>query len=211
MNDPSLTVVNYDEKRAKSYNEKRFNTSRRMRQLDRVEKAFAASLMQLVGCNGSILDIPCGAARFVSIFSQAKRLFCADVSYEMLGVSHKNVVCLDKGLFIQSDIRKIPLPDHCVDLSFCMRLLHHIALPDLRKSILYELQRVSKRWVAVSFYRKECFRYFRKRLLGKKVSGYPIWTRTFKQEAHSCGLKVVRSIPSYLNGSSQTLVLLEKV
>lgn len=203
----SITTKTYDTDCAEIYNRKRFS-SRRTAYLDKVEKKFAKALMKRVGVDGGILDVPCGAGRFTGFFKAARELYCMDVSEAMLREAKKNGGGIT---FITGDVRTIPLGDEQVDLVFCMRLLHHIADSKTRQEILKELYRVSKQWVAVSFYRKECFRYFKKRLLGKKVSGYPIWSKTFRQEVAVARLKIIQIIPSYLNGSSQTLVLLEKI
>lgn len=192
------------------YEKTRFQASNRMRTLDTIEKNFAEELMTLVGSEGTIADIPCGSGRFTPIFQGAKKLYNIDLSENMLQTIQEKFGTKTHIDYLHASATDIPLADDSVDLAFCMRLLHHISSADDRLKVLSELDRISRRWIAVSYYRKECFRYFRKKLLFKKTSGNPIWTSTFKAEAESLGLGIVKYIPSYLNGSSQTLVLLKR-
>ena len=56
------------------------------------------------------------------------------------------------------------------DLCFCMRLFHHMDNDQLRLNALRELSRVSRKFVALSFYNHN-LRFYRKKMLGKKIRG----------------------------------------
>lgn len=200
---------------AATYMERRFESSGRMQKLHAMENTFAEELLLRVGTDAVIIDVPCGSGRFTKLFSSSKYLYSMDISQDMLTEAGNAVPEEFNGEFVLASATDIPLEDGVVDLAFCMRLLHHIAEADVRKQILNELYRVSRRWVATSFYRKESYRYYKKKLLGKKVSGQPISMSQFEQEALECGLRLVDMNPkkpmAYFNASAQTVVLLEKV
>ncbi len=200
---------------AETYQKRRFESSVRMQKLHARENAFAEELLQRVGPDAVIVDVPCGSGRFTKLFSNSKYLFSIDISADMLEQAKKEAAPSFNGEFILASATDIPLADVSVDLAFCMRLLHHVGDSGVRKKILQELCRISRRWVMTTFYRKESYRYYRKRLLGKKVSGQPITINQFEQEALECGLRVVQMNPkkplAYMDASTQTMVLLEKI
>jgi len=165
--------------------------------------------MALVGREGTVADIAAGPGRFTEIFKHANYSFSLDFDPAMLSVISESYQEEVKDRLIVGDASRLPISDGCVDLAFCFRLLHHINDSTIRIAILSELSRISRRWVAVSFYRKESWAYWRKRINGKKIAGYPIGTRFFFREAKSAGLRPGKiRIP--LLGNAQTLVLFEK-
>ncbi len=195
---------------AARYTQDRFSKSKRMAYLDRLEQQFAQSLVDRVGTRAIICDVPCGDGRFSLILNQANLIASIDYNLDMLLAvrgKHGDAV---RGRQLNADISALPLAANSVDLVFSMRLLHHVADAQTRISILQELTRVSRCWVAVSFYRTECWRHIRKRALGKKISGNPIKTKNFCTEAAQCGLELVEKIPRFFGLNAQTLVLLKK-
>ena len=212
-NDTQGIAGDYSGDKAKTYFQRRFESSSRMRRLHQLEMEFAKRALHLAGPDPVVLDMPCGSGRFLSAFSSAKKIYGIDLSEDMLVEAKKNAPQASECVFMQGSATQIPIADNSVDLVFCMRLLHHVGDSEIRNQIFRELARVTRRWVATSFYRKESIRYYRKFLLGKKVSGQPIKTDLFLNEALECGLKLVDITPkksmAYLNSSSQTLVLFE--
>jgi ubiquinone/menaquinone biosynthesis C-methylase UbiE len=53
--------------------------------------------------------------------------------------------------FVQADARRIPLPEQCVDLACCLRLLHHFPRAEDRAAILGELRRVDRGPLVITF------------------------------------------------------------
>lgn len=214
MNDNHL-AGDYSGEAAKTYQQRRFKSSRRMQRLHSMEMSFAEKLLHRVGPNSVILDIPCGSGRFTNLFGRTNYVVSVDISEDMLSEARQVVPPEFNGEFILASTFDIPLADTSVDMVFCMRLLHHISEPELRKQILCEIKRISRQWVAVSFYRKESYRYYRKKLLRKKISGQPITMDLFEKETLECGFQIVDLIPkkpmAFLNASYQTLVLLKKL
>ena len=195
---------------AQNYIAERFGKSQRGKYKDEQERLFARELVELIGTKGSIADIAAGPGRFYDVFKNQEFLLSLDLDPNMLAVIKDNHPDRSKGKLVIADATQIALADNCVDLSFCMRLFHHIAESEVRTSILLELARVSRQWVAVSYYRTESWSYWRRKISRKSVPGNPIPSKQFFDEAESAGLKKVKKIGMYVNGTAQTLVLLKK-
>jgi ubiquinone/menaquinone biosynthesis C-methylase UbiE len=194
---------------AEDYIDIRFNKSRRMQQLDRMERLFAQSLADRLDTGSTILDIPSGNGRFTSILSSGGDVINMDYDANMLlALKAKDA---EPGLHVQGDITAIPMPTDSIDLAFCMRLFHHVGERSMRLQSLAELARVSRRYVAVSFYKKESWRYIKKRIRGKKVAGHPVRYREFIADAAQHNLRPIETIPRGFSVSPQTLVLFEKI
>jgi ubiquinone/menaquinone biosynthesis C-methylase UbiE len=196
---------------ARGYEQRRFAGKRRGRRLDRLEKDFAAHLFQRIGPGACVLDIPCGNGRFFPIFSNAKQLTMADYSPHMLQACQERFGKPEQVTYIQADISSIPLSDRCVDLCFCMRLFHHMKNDEVRSSALRELTRVSKKYVALSFYNKNRFRYYKKVIRGKKPRGNYITLTHLKNLAQQAGLRYIEHTPKFNWIEQQCMALFEKV
>jgi ubiquinone/menaquinone biosynthesis C-methylase UbiE len=193
---------------ADGYVNVRFN-SRRMNKLDAAEKEFAEDL--LVRCGGdkaSILDAPCGSGRFTSIFLPAEKIEGVDFCENMLKTAATSAGDAGNISFQQGDVGDLQFDDETFDGAFCMRLFHHIEKEEDIARLLGELHRVTKSYVAVSFYRTDCLRYWRKKIRGKMMNGYPISSKTFIAIAARMGL--VPAQTHMLHNEAQTLVLFKK-
>ncbi len=192
---------------APDYINKRFG-SKKMQRINQVEQDFAQEVFNLVGKDGVILDMPCGSGRFTEVFSKAKKLYSIDVNEGMLEEAKLKAEGCDHCEFLIGSIHEIPLDDNTVDLAFCMRLLHHVPTREERCSILAELSRVSKKWVVVTYYRKESWRYIRKKIRGKRISGQPIRRKIFLEEARMTKLELVKQVS--IRNSRQTMAIFKK-
>lgn len=203
----------YSARRAKTYIERRFGSSPRLQRLHQLEFAFVLSVVEQLTPGSVVLDVPCGSGRLSPAFCTAGRTYGIDLSADMLREAKEHKPAEYKGDFILASAMNIPLPDKSVDLAVCMRLFHHIGDPEARRQLFRELSRVSRHRVVTSFYRKESYRYYKKRLFGKKASGQPVSVDCFLQEARECGLHMIKIIPekprAWLDASFQTLVLFE--
>ncbi len=196
---------------SQTYCKNRFDTSGRMRKLNRLELEFAESVMALLGPGSSVLDAPCGSGRFFEIFSPAEQYTMLDYNPEMLKVISDRYGQNNNLKLVQGDIVDLPFEDGSFDLVFSMRLLHHVGGHELRRQILGQLARVSKRYVALSFYDKRSFRYFKRVALGKRPSGNSIALGQFVKTAQSVGLKLIRKAPKFSWVEQQRLLLFEKI
>ena len=198
-------------KEARSYEITRFTRNSRMKKIDRFEKAFAQRLLDIVGEQAHILDIPCGNGRFFSIFSKAKRLTMADYSLNMLKAAEEKFGTAKNIEFIQADISSIPLADGSVDLCFCMRLFHHMKNEQVQLKALKELARVSSKLIALSFYNKSCLRFYRRKILGKKIRGNYTTFNHIVSIAKQAGLELVERFPKINMIEQQCLLLFKKM
>ena len=202
----------YNKKRslesAESYIEDRFKT-KRMKKVDKREQQFAEKVALRIKPGETVMDIPCGSGRFLHHFSNSVQLFEADYDYNMLLAASNQLKKQDKTRFLQASITHIPVKDKSVNLVFCMRLMHHINSQDLFRDIFEELARVSKDWIAISFFRKESLKYLRRKILGQKDSGFTISIFTFFKMAKQNGFKINNI--SLVRNNKQTLVLLKSL
>jgi ubiquinone/menaquinone biosynthesis C-methylase UbiE len=196
---------------AATYTDKRFS-SKRMQRLDRIEQDFASSLLPLLPVSPSILDAPCGSGRFHGVFAPAAgHSTMLDFSPDMLAQVRQRYTADSKLELRQGDVTTLPFPDATFDLCFCMRLFHHMLDDPTRLKALSELARVSRRYVAMSFYDSRSFRYLRRVMLGKRPSGVSIPMPHMLQLARQAGLGLVRKVPSISFIEQQRMLLLEKV
>jgi len=196
---------------ARDYERKRFTRQRNRRKLDRFEKVFALRLLDKVGRNSHVVDIPCGSGRFYEIFSAARELTMIDCSDNMLTVAAERTSGATNVEFLRADITNLPLPASCAELCFCMRLFHHMKTDEVRVKALSELARISKRYVALSFYNKRCFRYYLRKMLGKKIRGNYITYTHLISLAGQAALFPVERFPKINFTEQQCLVILQKV
>jgi ubiquinone/menaquinone biosynthesis C-methylase UbiE len=196
--------------KAENYEKKRFTRSYRMRRLDRLEKAFALQVVEMLGNSVRIVDVPCGDGRFFDIFSNAKKLTMIDYSENMLAVAKEKIGNAKNVEFIRADISNLPLPANCAELCFCMRLFHHMKDDQIKLTAFKELSRISNKYVAMSFYNKGCLRFYLRKLLGKKIRGNYVTFAHVVELASQAGLKFVKRIPRVNTIEQQSLVIFEK-
>jgi len=175
--------------------EKKFTHGPKNKRLNRLEKDFARRVFELVGSDSHIVDVPCGSGRFFEIFSKARQLTMVDYSVNMLKVCKERFGALGNVRLIEADISSLPLPDNSADLCFCMRLFHHMESNPVRLDALKELARVSKKYVALSFYNKNCWRFYRKKILGKQQRNNHIAFGRLLELAKQTGLELVERFP----------------
>lgn len=194
----------------------RFERGARARIDRREQRAVKKIFAGLPDCR-TVLDVPCGAGRFARTLGEGgRRVVSVDSAREILAHAQKRAIrsgC--RATFVHSDAAKLPLPANAVDAVFCNRLLHHILKPEERAIILRELQRVSRRYVVVSFFDYQGFATVRRLLKSLKGSkpkyvGQPNRGQ-FEREVNACGLRVRELIPTGAAWVSQKYFVLEKV
>lgn len=103
-----------------------------------------------------VLDLPCGAGRFWPLLAEAPNrvILAADNSADMVATALAGqppaVVARVKAF--QTSAFDIELDDNAVDSIFCMRLIHHIADPEHRMSLLRECARVTRDTLIISLW-----------------------------------------------------------
>ena len=193
----------------------RFERGSRKRIDEREQRAVRKIFAGLTDCH-SVLDIPCGAGRFLSSLGQGgRRVLEVDVAFEVLLFAREKVTESGvKAWVMQGDASGLPLPDGAVDCVFSNRLLHHILAPAERVALLREFHRVCRRWVVVSFFNYQglgTLRRLLKRLKGRTPSYQQQPTlEEFSAETLHAGFRVSRVVSTGLPWVSQKYFVLEK-
>ena len=212
--DSSVKVAGKVRKRtltqANNYEANRYSKRGRGRRLDRIDKAFAGKVYDMVGVNSCIVDVPCGSGRFYDIFSKAKSLIMVDCDDNMLEAAQERYGQADNVKMLKADIASLPLEDNSADLCFCMRLFHHMDTETIAFNALKELARVSGKYVALSFYNKNCWRYYSRKLRNKKVTGHYFSFSRMRTMGKQAGLEIVKRHPGKNLIEQQCLVLFKK-
>lgn len=203
-------VLKYEKRRYRAADQKLIN---------RLEQRMVTEMINRLRIEeGRVLDLPCGYGRFSTLLV-GKRIdvICADVSAAMVGRAREQVEAAagdspapGKGMYAVADIRRLPFRDRSLDATFTMRLFHHGFARDAMAEILRELARVSRRWVILSYYRKNPVHGLFRRLKGFTSRIKMMSDAEFEAELAQTPL-VIRSrrrvIPWF---HAQTLVVLEK-
>ncbi len=173
----------------------RYRKGRHVR-IDRIERAILRELLGGLGRFEVALDIPSGTGRLSPLFGEvSNKLILADSSPVMLEMAREEVShpCVE---YLETDIQRMSLPDHSVDIIFCHRLLHHIHNADTRARIFAELSRVTRRYAILSYYSpglRTRWRWLARRLLGRAaLRDRPAPLRQFMAEAAAAGLRPIR-------------------
>jgi len=202
---------------AQNYRETRFVDRRGGNDTDRREKDIVEEVLEQLGTQGWMLDVPCGAGRFLkNLQSCSTRLLEMDLALGMLQFNKEQYtktsgMCgSDNTSFLLGDAERLPIRSGSVDAIFCMRLFHHLDSTRLRTSILTEFARVTRQWAIISFYHYYCFKHFKKILRNKTHRGVYLPFRTFKSEAEQSGWRVIRTYAVSRFYNPQWIVVLKK-
>lgn len=204
-----------DPARAQKY-ATRFERGSRKRIDAREQRAVRRIFSTLTDCQ-SVLDVPCGAGRFLGTLGQnGRRVLEIDVAFEVLAYAREKAARSGvKALVMQGDASGLPMPDAAVDCVFSNRLLHHILAPAERLALLREFHRVCRRWTVVSFFNYQGLgpvRRLLKRLKGRKPSYEQQPTlEQFSAETIQAGFRVAAIVATGLPWVSQKYFVLEKI
>jgi SAM-dependent methyltransferase len=156
-----------------------------------------------------VLDVPCGTGRLGEALIPAAELYVGlDLSPSMLAANPWPRRLLGSAF-------GLPFADDTFDLVVCCRLLHHLAEPELREDLVRELVRVSRRFLAMSFWdagslpalRRRRARRRPERPADRRVS---LPRRALAELLTSCGARPRCYAHSFRFLSSQAFVLAEK-
>lgn len=129
----------------------------------------ARRALKLAGEPNLVLDLPCGAGRFWPMLCEQPNrvVLAADNSADMLATARAAQPddLVKKIHLFQTSAFAIDLGANAVDCIFCIRLLHHIELPEHRLAILREFNRVSRDTVIVSLWVDGNYKAWKRRRL----------------------------------------------
>lgn len=116
------------------------------------KKRAIAKGLSFIGPIRTVVDIPCGTGRFCDLLSErGLGVIGADISHEMMMVSKNKSAPYPNHLgYVQCDGENIPLRNESVDCVLSIRFTFHLP-PEVRKNVLSEIYRITRRWVIVDF------------------------------------------------------------
>ena len=172
------------------------------RRIDQREQRAVRKIFSALPDVKTVLDVPCGAGRFLKTLSQGGReVMEMDVATEILEFGRQQAAEAGiQAVFRPGDAAHLPLENDSVDVVFCNRLLHHITAANERAVFLREFHRVARRYLVISFFDYLAFgglRRFLKKLKGRTVNydGQPT-LKQFCAEVAAAGFKVIRIVPT---------------
>ena len=81
---------------------------------------------------------------------------------------------------------------------------------EVRLNALRELSRITRKYVGLSFYNKNCLSYFYRKALRKKIRGNYVTWKHFSGLANQVGLELVERRPAVNLIEKQCLLIFEK-
>jgi ubiquinone/menaquinone biosynthesis C-methylase UbiE len=176
-------------KAAKRYRERR--SPEFDRRFDREDEIIGRWLDELPP-ESIVLDVPCGAGRLIEPVTRRRlRYVGADISPAMLDEARSRAPSPMVHGFHLADAAALPFADDSVDCVIIWRLLHHVRNAEVRRAILCEAARVTRRSVLLSFHHPFSVAALRKkfyrRFLGKG-NGVEFTAARLAREAKECGL-----------------------
>ncbi|MGH7831459.1 MAG: class I SAM-dependent methyltransferase [Candidatus Binatia bacterium] len=158
---------------AESYLGERFSSPKGRRENEQTRIALEQAFDKIAGVK-NVLDVPCGNGRFSHLFrGKGYRYVGADVSMEMLQVLAGGEGSRESGKFslVRCDGENLPFKDDAFDCVACIRFLNLVPAA-VRRKILSEIRRVSKRWLIVqSHHLKSMGPLMRLKLMAKRILG----------------------------------------
>ncbi len=221
--EPSSAITSADEavirfnnaKAATKYSRALNHTSTHHRELRCIFAALSG-----VPNGGTLLDVPCGTGRLLpALTARGFEVTSADSSQHMVELAkeyaarHSLSVAPDR--FAVANVLQLPFEDDRFDAVVCNRLFHHFREPEVRRSALRELCRVTRGPVVASFFCNTSLDavlfHIRNLLRRKKATDrIPIARRAFAQDAAAAGLKVRRWLAIRPGISKQWYAVLER-
>jgi len=180
---------------------------------DFLEKKLIEQALRLTGLplSACILDLPCGTGR-ISIFLAKKgyKVVGGDISKEMVRKSVVNAAkrnVSSKTEFRIVDAQKIDFPDAIFDVVVSLRFFGYTP-PSIRKQILSEMRRVTKKYVFICYYHKGAFKeiLMRRKRETEEIPWYPVEVHEAENEFAEVGLKKLKHF-YLIRGVSETLLL----
>jgi ubiquinone/menaquinone biosynthesis C-methylase UbiE len=184
----AVTRETYRGEKASSYDFNRDQEAKWRREHDAVTEF-------LQGAAGTVLDIPVGTGRFLSLYHNlGLEVIGFDVSDEMLAQAREKDASarLDQG-----DIFGIPLPDKSVDTAVCVRLLNLITEDEMVMAIK-ELGRVTRDRIILSIRTGDA--------IGRKTRSWTHRDKVFRDAVEATGMYVRAARMAHKNNYNVVLI-----
>ena len=199
---------------AGSYDRERFS-SIAGRVFQTAEIKTLGKLVRHLPSNASLLDVPCGTGRIAQVLLEwGFRVTAADISEEMIQVARGRIANSGGQLSAsRGSADALPFADGSFDAVLSIRFLPHIDT-DLRRRMLKEMARVSRRWVFFSnsfssgWYKGR--RAVKRRLGHQAPTRYPVSESEIREDLRYADLKETARFWTFRFVSEELLVLCEK-
>jgi len=144
-----------------------------------------------------ILDIPCGTGYIGDILSHNKATIVAsDISLEMIELAKSEYYSENFYGFVQADIAKSPFPDKSFKCLVVLALMHRLP-EEVRVDVLSEIERISSKYVIISYSIESLGQRLKQWVLMKTKRGYipapaSIPLEVIHKELTAVGLKILK-------------------
>lgn len=196
---------------AESYDLIRF-TGKKGWVIDFLEKRALRKALAETLPGSRILDLPVGTGRMMRLLlARGFWAVGADISSEMLKRIINGQDNSRHSLFIvQADSELLPFKTNSFDYIVSFRFFPHLP-PDVRKNILKEMIRISRKGIVINYYLKNnnllwCFDRI---IRPSKMPGFPISKRELQKEFKIVKLGLIKTIPLLRGILASNLFLLE--
>ncbi len=181
--------------------------------IDLLEKRALRKALKGILPGSRTLDLPVGTGRMMRLLlAEGFRVVGADISSEML---KRTIIGQDNSehslYLVQADSELLPFKTGSFDYVVSFRFFPHLP-PDIRKNILAEMIRVSRKGIIANYYLKNnnflwCFDRI---LRPSSVPKYPISKGELRKEFKMVKLELLRNIPLLRGILASNLFLLAK-
>ncbi len=182
--------VKYTPEKARAY---QIRAERKERaELRLVERAFG------VIPRGQVLDAPCGGGRVTMMLAGlGYKMTAADLSDAMLEIAREKITACGLKIPVEKqDLEQLGYSDRHFDAIISFRLFHHFPNAEIRQRVVTELCRVSKNFVALSYFSPYSYtslgRKWRAARGGRKSQKHATSLREVKSYFEKCGFGLVR-------------------
>ena len=164
------------------------------------------------GEDAEVLYAPCGSTgQFYELFAtRVKQLHLVDDNPAKLDALLAKYPEAKRWKPQVGEVARLPLPDGCVDLAFCMHHFYDLQDTESRLAALKELTRVSRRYVAISVHDRATLSYIRKRIRTEAPLPDSLRMATILKEAVRADLRLQLKHPTLSLFAYQRSLLFEK-
>ena len=161
-----------------------------------------------------ILDIPCGTGRLaIHLAKKGFNVEAVDISSQMLSYVKEKLASLnltDRIRTNHGNAESLFYPNDSFDVCVVLRLFGHTP-PEVRKRILKELKRVTKKYLILVYYYKYCMQSLLRNHKRKwrRIEWYPVTYKQIEEELEGAGLEKIKYFP-LLMGISETMIVIAK-
>jgi ubiquinone/menaquinone biosynthesis C-methylase UbiE len=181
----------YDEQTARRY-------QIRKESKDRAEMKLVTRAFALIPKSHRILDVPCGGGRVtVHLGKLGYQMSAADLSESMIVIARENIAHAGLAAAVErQDVERLTYPNRGFDTIISFRLFHHFPTPAVRQTVVRELCRVARKYVALSYFSPRSFtsvkRSVRAALGGRRSEKHPTSLSEVQGYFEAAGFRLVK-------------------